>query len=120
MSFDYSSLMRPSPAFEAQLQIASSLSASSAFEAVKKYVQSFDASLDSEHETGAKLTSFGQSVIMNVSCIRCEDPNVLVFEGLVDGKQATLVQHVSQLNFLLVSIPRKDSSKPKMPIGFAG
>lgn len=108
------------PSIEDQRKIVGSLSASTAFKAIKKYVQSFEASLDAKHETGAMLTSFGQSVLMNVSCIRCEEPNVFVFEGIVNGKAATLIQHMSQLNFLLISMPREDPAKPKMPIGFAG
>lgn len=41
----------------------------------------------------------------------------MVFKGYVNGKFSTLIQHVSQLNFLLTSI-EKEPDRPKRTIGF--
>jgi hypothetical protein len=36
-----------------------------------------------------------------------------------DGNPVQLIQHVSQISVLLMKLPRKDTSKPKQPFGFA-
>lgn len=113
-----SAMIAPNPTAVASQQIADAMSVLNVFEAIKKYVQAFERSLDPEHEVGAKLTSFGQSVTMVVENIQYEEPNILVFDGLVDGHNATLLQHMSQFNFLLVSLPIEHPEEPKRKIGF--
>ena len=46
-----------------------------------------------------------------------ENPVLMVFKGFVNGKEATLLQHINQLNFLLTSVD-KAPEKPKIKIGF--
>lgn len=87
------------------------------FEILKKYIQEFEQSLDTEHEVGIMMTNFGQSVLMNVSQITYEDPVLMVFKGYVNGREATLIQHINQLNFMLTSI-EKEPDRPKRQIGF--
>lgn len=88
------------------------------FEILKKYVIEFENSLDTEHEVGIWFTHFGHAVLMQVTEIRCEEPVLLVFKGLVNEKEATLIQHINQLNFLLTSVP-KEPDQPKRRIGFS-
>lgn len=88
------------------------------FDLIKKYIEEFEASLDTEHEVGVMLTNFGQSVLMQVTEIGYEKSVMLVFKGFVDGRSATLIQHINQLNFLLTSVVRKEPEKPKRKIGF--
>ena len=87
------------------------------FEILQKYIAKFEQSLDSEHEVGVMLTNFGQSITMQVVEIGYEKSVLLVFKGYVNGNLSTLVQHVSQLNFLLISVP-KEPDRPKRTIGF--
>ena len=87
------------------------------FELIKQYVEDFEMSLDTEHEVGVMLTNFGQSVLMQVTEIGYEKSVMLVFKGYVNGKPSTLIQHISQLNFLLTSID-KEPEKPKRKVGF--
>lgn len=87
------------------------------FEIIKRYVQEYESSLDKEHEVGLLLTSFGQSVLMQVTSITYEESVLMVFKGFVNGKEATLIQHINQLNFLLTSID-KAPKKEKIKIGF--
>lgn len=47
------------------------------------------------------------------------NPSTLIFYGTVGGQEATLIQHMSQLNFLLMSVPKADPEKPARRIGFA-
>lgn len=87
------------------------------FEILKKYIQDFERSLDSEHEVGVMMTNFGQSILMQVSQVMYEFPVLMVFKGYVNGREATLIQHINQLNFMLTSI-EKEPDRPKRTIGF--
>lgn len=45
--------------------------------------------------------------------------SLIVFKGALDnGNPVELVQHVSQLSFLLVAVKRVDPNQPKRKIGF--
>lgn len=87
------------------------------FEIIKKYIQEFEATLDTKHNVGVMLTNFGQTVTMQVCEIRYEKSVVLVFKGWVNGQYSTLIQHINQLNFLLTAVPIEEE-RPKRPIGF--
>ena len=91
--------------------------ANTQFEIIKKYVIDFQASLDSEHDVGLMLTNFGSSILMNVTHIGYERSVLMVFRGIVNGREATLIQHINQLNFMLTSVP-KEPDAPKRKIGF--
>lgn len=88
------------------------------FELIKRYISNFEDSLDNEHEVSVMLTNFGQSVVMHVTEIGYEKSVLMIFKGYVNGQRATLIQHVNQLNFLLVASPRMEPEKPKQRIGF--
>ena len=87
------------------------------FEILKRYIQEFERSLDAEHEVGIMMTNFGQSVLMQVAQVSYEDPVLMVFKGFVNGREATLIQHINQLNFMLTSV-EKEPDRPKRQIGF--
>ena len=86
-------------------------------EIIKDYVLEFQQSLDQEHDVDLLLTNFGSSILMEVTHIGYEESVLIVFKGYVNGRQSTLIQHVSQLNFLLTSVS-KDPETPKRKIGF--
>ena len=88
------------------------------FEIIKNYVQQFQAGLDANHDVGLMLTNFGQTVLMEVTSISYEFPVLMIFRGFVNGQQSTLIQHISQLSFLLTSVP-KSPELPKRRIGFS-
>ena len=87
------------------------------FQILSKYITDFAETLDSEHEVGLILTNFGQTVTMQVTEIGYENSVLMIFKGYVNGKMSTLIQHVSQLNFLLTSV-EKEPDRPKRTIGF--
>lgn len=87
------------------------------FEIIKRYILDFQQSLDNEHDVGVLLTNFGSTMLMRVTSVGFERSVLMVFRGYVDGREATLIQHVSQLNFLLTSVP-KAPDEPKRKIGF--
>lgn len=87
------------------------------FKILKRYIQLFEESLDSEHEVGIMMTNFGQSVLMQVRQVSYEYPVLMVFKGYVNGQKTVLIQHVNQLNFMLTSV-KIQSEQPKRRIGF--
>jgi len=84
---------------------------------LKRYIQEFENALDYEHVVGIMMTNFGQSVLMQVTSVSYENPVLMVFKGFVNGREATLIQHINQLNFMLTTIERENES-PKQKIGF--
>lgn len=89
-------------------------------EIIMEHIKKFENTLDNDHEVAIKLASFGQSITLSVIRIGYSDPNTLVFYGYVGEQPATLIQHMSQLNFLLLAAPKADPKKPvrRVKLGF--
>jgi Family of unknown function (DUF6173) len=106
------------PSFSANVAPRSSVNpAAWAYERLGKYIKNFEAELDDDHEIGARLVSFGQSVIFHVEDIGYHGPDIITFFGRNDAmEKVQLIQHVSQLSFLLVAV-KKQQEKPRR-IGF--
>lgn len=88
------------------------------YEKIMEQIHDFEETLDTEHEIALYLASFGSSITMIVTDISYQNPDLLYFHGFVNGKNAQLIQHMNQLNFLLTSVEREDKSKPARRIGF--
>ena len=88
------------------------------YKIIEKQIKDFEDRLDDNHEVALKLTSFGQSITLAVSEIGYANPSTLIFYGFVGEQPATLIQHMSQLNFLLLSVEKSDPAKPPRRIGF--
>ena len=88
------------------------------YEKVVEQIKGFQDQLDEDHEVGLLLTAFGTSVLMQVTDIGYQNPDLLYFYGYVNGTKSQLIQHSSQLNFLLTSVEKEDKSKPARRIGF--
>lgn len=89
------------------------------YEKLVEQIREFEEILDEDHEIALKLASFGSSVVMSVTDIGYQNPDILYFYGFVEGKEAQLIQHISQLNFLITFVEREDKTKPARRIGFA-
>jgi hypothetical protein len=107
---------------EATLAVAELAKANMASQFYKRllfWIEDFDRSLDSEHEVGVRLVSFGQTIMFRVEELGYNDPSLIVFHGRMDdGNPVTLVQHINQISFLLTSLQRKNPTEPKVPFGF--
>jgi hypothetical protein len=66
-----------------------------------------------------QLASFGQSIVMVVDSIGYQNPDILYFFGTVNGNEAQLIQHASQLNFLLLTQQKPRPEEKPRRIGFA-
>ena len=85
--------------------------------AIKDYVQRFESDLDEEHEVGVRLASFGGIVVFHAQTIGFSAPNVITFTGVTDqDEKVQLIQHVSQLNFLLKTVKKRAEKATR--IGF--
>lgn len=84
-----------------------------------RLIGEFDGGLDQTHEVGMRLVSFGREIVFHVTGLGYWNPSLIIFHGkLENGEVVQLVQHVSQLSFLLMALKREDPSKPKSPMGF--
>lgn len=88
------------------------------YDILKKSIAEFENGLNDEQEVALQLASFGQSVVMQVTDIGYSNPSLIHFYGYVNGARAELIQHLSQLSFLLTVVPKSDPEKPARRIGF--
>lgn len=94
-------------------------SASELYKHLKKRAEDFDNKLDGSQGVGVKLIPSGQSVTFQVTALGYCDPSLIIFAGVTEsGLEVQLIQHVSQLNFLLMAMPRPNPKDPKIPLGF--
>ena len=89
------------------------------YEVIMERIKEFEDTLDNDHEVALRLASFGQSITLSVVDIGYSNPSTLVFHGYVGDQPATLIQHMSQLNFLRLAVKKADPEKPPRRIGFS-
>ena len=89
------------------------------YEQIVEEINAFDSTLDEAHEVGIKLVSFGESITFHIDDIGFQNPYLIYFYGyLEDGSPIQLVQHVSQISFVMIKMKRTHPEQPKRPIGF--
>lgn len=88
------------------------------YEKIREQIEEFQADLPDDVDVCVALTSFGTSMIMQVTDIGYQNPDMLYFYGYVNGNEAQLIQHASQLNFMLMTIKKDEPSRPARRIGF--
>ena len=101
--------------------IAESNYASEFAESLLEQINDFNDSLDNDHEVAVGFANYGQPVAFPVSGIGYMNPSLIIFYGKGENeKRHVLIQHVSQLSFLLSSTERvnEEKGKLKQKIGF--
>ncbi|MFJ7935099.1 DUF6173 family protein [Sporosarcina sp. NPDC096371] len=83
-------------------------------------VNAYNRNLNPNEEVGLMLTSFGQTLTVNITGIGIIGTKLIIIKGFLTNNNAPveLLQHVSQLNFLLVSLKRENPQEVKKHIGF--
>ena len=82
-------------------------------------IAEFEISLDEQHEVGMRLVSFGQNVTLRVEGIGYFNPSLIRFFGTTEaGAPVELIQHISQISFLLMAVNKADPANPPKRIGF--
>jgi hypothetical protein len=85
-----------------------------------QWVNDFHRELEDEYEVGGQLVSFGSEITFSFTDLTYWNPSLIGFYGIKpDGSPVKLIQHVSQINVLLVRQKRAHLEEPKRPIGFA-
>ena len=89
-----------------------------AYERIILYIQNFEKQLDNEHEVGMGLAGGGAGVI-KIEGLGYYDPDIVTYYGTNEaGAKMQLIQHVSQLNVMLMASPKHiDQAEPNR-IGF--
>jgi hypothetical protein len=81
-------------------------------------IAAFEKDLAPDEEIGARLASFGQSVLIAIVDLGFHNPNLIVIYGTTpQGDRCTLLQHQNQVNILLVAMKVPDGKEPTR-IGF--
>lgn len=84
-----------------------------------KRIVDFETDLDETKEVGVRLVSFGQSITFHVRDLGYHNPSLIVFKGVTDdGNQVELIQHVSQISFLLMAVRRLEPDIDRGEFGF--
>ncbi len=93
--------------------------ADTVYEHLVTLINEFEAKLPNDKQAGGRLVAFHDTVF-SIDDIGYWNPNIIIFKGTMnDGSFVQLVQHTTQLNLLLVAVPRTDdTSKPRRKIGF--
>jgi hypothetical protein len=82
-------------------------------------IRRFNEGLDQEHEVGVCLANFGRDCTIHLRELLCADPSLIYLRGETEsGDAVQLMQHVSQVNLLLVAVRRSKPNEPKRQIGF--
>ncbi|PID20173.1 hypothetical protein CSV61_16115 [Sporosarcina sp. P3] len=89
------------------------------YERLVELINDFDGELDQAHEVGMRLVSFGQTVQFHVEDLGFYNPGLIIFHGVqASGEKVQLMQHISQISFLLTAVKRLNPEQPKKRIGF--
>ena len=93
-------------------------SAQWAYERIILYIQNFEKQLDADHEVGLGFVG-GDAGVMKIEGLGYFDPDIVTYYGTNGaGAKTQLVQHVSQLNVMLMASPKNvDQAEPNR-IGF--
>ena len=84
-------------------------------------IKDYQAKLPNTEDVAMSLVQFNQNITILVNDIGSIGSNLICFHGTdTSGKPLELVQHVHQLNFLLMVVPKTAPEIPKRKIGFLG
>jgi hypothetical protein len=99
--------------------LAKASTAKEFYDRLNSEIKRFDESLDEQHEVGVKLVTFGQSVTFHVTRLGYQNPSLIFFYGVTaDDDRVQLIQHVSQISFVLLAMDKPSPEEPKRPFGF--
>ena len=84
-------------------------------------IRDYQNKLPDTEDVAISIVQFNQSTTILVRKIGYIGYNLVCFHGEdASGKTLELIQHVQQLNFLLMVVPKTEPEIPKRQIGFVG
>lgn len=99
-------------------QIAIASTASEACKNIQAVFEAFERSINPDEEIGLALSSFGVQHQIIVERVSALGVNLIVIRGIENGVSVSLVQHLSQLSFLLIPVKKAQPEAPRRKIGF--
>ncbi|MFL5613539.1 MAG: DUF6173 family protein [Gemmatimonadaceae bacterium] len=94
--------------------------AQAVFERLVETLRDFESKLTETELVAVLLPGLQSVAAVQIQLVTFIDPVLIIYEGVtVDGHAARIVQHVGQLNILLMRVPREDTAEPRKPIGFS-
>lgn len=88
-------------------------------QSLQKQVREFEAQLNPDQEIMIMAASFGGQITFYVNSIEFSNPNIIIFHGVTESDKPTrLIQHCSQLSFLLKAVEKHNHEEARKPIGF--
>lgn len=111
--------LMPSILIPGQEGMSKKMNAQWMYERLVKAIIDFEENLDEEHEVAAQLVSFNDQETFNIMDVGFWDPDLIIFFGVnPEGNRVQLMQHVSQVNIMLVAIKKPEEKEPPRRIGF--
>ena len=93
--------------------------AESVFRRLVLYIREFEAQLERDKEIGGRMVSFGSVVQFHIVDMGYWGPDIITFDGIDEqGNRMKLIQNISQLNVLLVEMPKRRPEAEPRRIGF--
>ncbi|NKK92915.1 hypothetical protein GFL95_17005 [Rhizobium leguminosarum bv. viciae] len=75
------------------------------YERLAKSIIAFEESLDPDQEVGARLVNFSATEVISIDNVGYWGTDLIIFYGRTsDGRKAELLQHITQVNVLLVAV----------------
>jgi hypothetical protein len=82
-------------------------------------INDFWANIGNDYEVGMQLTSLGQGVQVYLNNLTYYEPHLIIFDSeFSDGTKMRIVQHVTQLNYAIIALPKQRPNEQKRKIGF--
>lgn len=118
------------PAFEtikkvgAENEAIRKIALTSTAEETAKYIYNsileFSSQIGENHEVGLQVTTLGNGIQVYLNELSYHNPHLIIFGSEnPDGTKLRIVQHITQLNYALIAIPKTEPEKPKRKIGFS-
>lgn len=86
-------------------------------ERLMESIKRFEDGLTSEEEAGGRLAQFGSEILIHIDQVGYYGPDIMMFKGAtLTGDRVLLLQHMHQLNLLLVALPKRGPTPRR--IGF--
>ena len=88
------------------------------YKRIVEQINDFEKDLPDNMQAGGRFVNFGDKTFA-IDDVGYYNPNIIIFFASdPDGAEIQVLQHISQLNVLLIAVPRKNSNQPRRRIGF--
>jgi hypothetical protein len=90
-------------------------------ERIMKQIAEFEGGLNSDEEVGARMVSGGGGAPFHIEHVGYWGSDLLIFSGSSsDGRPVQLLQHITQVNVLLVALPKVHAEARRIGFGIPG